>query len=405
MIQRLYVNNYKCLVNFELRLEELSLLLGPSGAGKTAVLDIMLALRRLLSGVARVTDADVFPTRTLTRWQARDLQVFEIQARLEAETLTYRLEVEHERASKKARICLEKLVADGGPLFECLRGEVKLYRDDHSSGPEYSTDWSESALARVASRGDNIRLTRFLEFMRGVLVCGFSPPTFRTESSAENVMLERDAHNFADWYRHALQERRVVWSDPLITRSGIHAISGRAGQLRRTCGNSALAHGARRCLWRGGIPGRDNFASSGVDRLPWLRERGPSATRFIRCCNYPSTRSCRFGCRRPEALGVDRQRLGEVSRRVQIVLLCEDLQQRAFACRFLRGTGWKIRSIRVEMAPKGRGSAEKYVRKPWGPDRDDRHLHPGGAQPLLQLGRHRRPAAPLHRSHPGCRDS
>ena len=81
MIQRLYVNNYKCLVNFELRLEELSLLLGPSGAGKTAVLDIMLALRRLLSGVARVTDADVFPTRTLTRWQARDLQVFEIQAR------------------------------------------------------------------------------------------------------------------------------------------------------------------------------------------------------------------------------------------------------------------------------------------------------------------------------------
>ena len=49
MIQRLYVNNYKCLVNFELRLQELSLLLGPSGVGKTAVLDIMYALRRLLS--------------------------------------------------------------------------------------------------------------------------------------------------------------------------------------------------------------------------------------------------------------------------------------------------------------------------------------------------------------------
>ena len=207
MIERLYVNNYKCLVNFELRLRELSLLLGPSGAGKTAVLDIMLSLRRLLSGDARVTDADVFPTRTLTRWQSRDLQVFEIQARLAAETLTYRLEVEHERASRKARIRLEKLATDEGPLFECMRGDVQIYRDDHSSGPTYSTDWSESALARVASRDDNTRLTRFLEFMNRVLVCGFYPPTFGTESSAENVILERDAHNFADWYRHALQER------------------------------------------------------------------------------------------------------------------------------------------------------------------------------------------------------
>ncbi len=107
MIQRLYVNNYKCLVNFELRLQELSLLLGPSGVGKTAVLDIMFALRRLLSGEARVMDADVFPTRTLTRWQNRDIQEFEIEVRLESDTFTYRLEVEHERASKRARISLD----------------------------------------------------------------------------------------------------------------------------------------------------------------------------------------------------------------------------------------------------------------------------------------------------------
>ncbi len=207
MIERLYVNNYKCLVNFELRLQELSLLLGPSGAGKTAVLDIVLALRRLLSGDARVTDAEVFPTRTLTRWQSRDVQVFEIQARIEGDNLTYRLEVEHERASTKARIRLETLVTDQGPLFECLRGDVKLYRDNHSPGPTYYTDWSESALARVASRDDNTRLTRFLEFMRRVLVCGFYPPTFGTETSSETVLLERDANNFADWYRHALQER------------------------------------------------------------------------------------------------------------------------------------------------------------------------------------------------------
>ncbi len=207
MIQRLYVNNYKCLVNFELHLQELSLLLGPSGGGKTAVLDIMYALRRLLSGDARVTDANTFSTRTLTRWQHQDLQIFEIDVRLQSGDYTYRLEVEHERPSKKARIHIERLVADGGPLFECSQGEVQLYRDNHSPGPHYAADWSESALARVASRGDNTRLTSFLEFMRKVLVCGIHPPSIVTESDSEAPLLERDGGNFSDWYRHVLQER------------------------------------------------------------------------------------------------------------------------------------------------------------------------------------------------------
>ena len=207
MLQRLYVDNYKCLVNFDLPLQELSLLLGRNGAGKTSVLDVVFALRRLLGEGARITDTDVFPTRTLTRWQQRNLQVFDIQAVLDADTFVYRLEVEHERATRRAKIHLEKLTGDGGPLFEFREGEVRLFRDNHSEGPTYGSDWSESALARVAPRRDNTRLTRFMEFMRNVMVCGLHPASFRTESTSEGPLLHRDAHNFADWYRHMLQER------------------------------------------------------------------------------------------------------------------------------------------------------------------------------------------------------
>lgn len=172
MLQRLYVDNYKCLVNFDLPLRELSLLLGPNGAGKTSVLDIVFALRRILGEGARITDADVFPTRTLTRWQQRNLQVFEIQAMLDTDSFGYRLEVEHERSTRRARIRLERLTGNGGPLFEFSQGEVRLYRDNHSEGPSYHSDWSESALVRVAPRPDNTRLTRFMDFMGNVMVCG-----------------------------------------------------------------------------------------------------------------------------------------------------------------------------------------------------------------------------------------
>ena len=156
MIKRLFVDNYKCLVNFELPLEELSLLLGPSGVGKTSVLDIIYSLRQLLSGDARVTDRDIFPTSTLTRWQSRNLQVFAIDVLLQSETYTYRLEVEHEREQRVARIRSETLEVDGTRLFEFVLNQVQLFRDDPTSGtskgPSYTADWKESALARRIPR-------------------------------------------------------------------------------------------------------------------------------------------------------------------------------------------------------------------------------------------------------------
>lgn len=227
MIKRIYVDNYKCLVNFELRFQELALLLGPNGVGKTSVLDVMFALRRLLSGEAKVTDKGVFPTPTLTRWQKRDRQVFEIDVLLVGDELRYRLEVDHERTNKRARISLERLESMGKPLFEFKMGEVHLYRDDHSQGPTFGADWTESDLARIPPRHDNKRLTSFLEFMRKVIVCGLYPASFQPESTTEDSVLERDARNFAAWYRHVLLERQELV--PEFTKALQEVIDGFRG--------------------------------------------------------------------------------------------------------------------------------------------------------------------------------
>ncbi|HSF38980.1 MAG TPA: ATP-binding protein [Thermoanaerobaculia bacterium] len=209
MLKRLYVDNYRCLVNFTLELQELTLLVGPNGSGKSSVLDVLFALRQLLSGTGKVTDPDVFPARSLTRWQNRNLQVFEVVVSLEGEPdAIYRLEVEHKKESRLERIILESLTIDSKPLFEFRHGEVQLYRDDYSLGSQYSADWSESAMARVASRPINRRLTRFLDFMRGVSVCALNPKDFQGESVNEEPRLQPDGHNFASWYRHQIQERQ-----------------------------------------------------------------------------------------------------------------------------------------------------------------------------------------------------
>lgn len=209
MLKRMYADNYRCLVNFQIELRELTLLVGPNGSGKSSVLDLLFALRQLLSGLGKVSDPGFFPVRSLTRWQSRNAQVFELTVGLQDEAdSTYRLEVEHDRESRRARIILESLTIDQKPLFEFRRGEVQLYRDNHSAGPKYNADWSESAMARVAARTDNQRLTRFLEFMRGLAVCAVDPKRFQAESVAEEPVLQSDGANFASWYRHQVQERQ-----------------------------------------------------------------------------------------------------------------------------------------------------------------------------------------------------
>lgn len=52
-----------------------------------------------------------------------------------------------------------------------------------------------------------------------------------------------------------------------------------------------------------------------------------------------------------------------MSRRMtQVLLLCEDDQHEAFARRFLETLGVYRRAVRVEKAPRGRGSGEHWVR-------------------------------------------
>ena len=83
---------------------------------------------------------------------------------------------------------------------------MHLFRDDHRPGPVFTSDWSESALARVVPAQDNRRLSGFLEFIRSIVVCRLHPPAFRTDVDGESSVLSVDGANFGAWYRSVLQE-------------------------------------------------------------------------------------------------------------------------------------------------------------------------------------------------------
>ena len=74
MLTRLYADNYKCLVDFELRFGDTTLLLGTNGAGKSSVLDVVYRLKQVLVGGRQVGDPEAFPGNTLALCDRRDAQ-------------------------------------------------------------------------------------------------------------------------------------------------------------------------------------------------------------------------------------------------------------------------------------------------------------------------------------------
>ena len=112
MISRLYIDNYRCFVNFEWRPGMQSLLLGENGNGKSSIFDVLDRVRSVIVE-GRHTD-EAFLTQSLTGWDQRPVQTFEVQIQGAGRTYDYRLLIDHKhRDRQSSRILSERVVCDG----------------------------------------------------------------------------------------------------------------------------------------------------------------------------------------------------------------------------------------------------------------------------------------------------
>lgn len=57
MLKRIYIDNFRCLVNFELQLGRQQLIMGLNGSGKSTLLDALRAIKGLVTGDKSPSDA------------------------------------------------------------------------------------------------------------------------------------------------------------------------------------------------------------------------------------------------------------------------------------------------------------------------------------------------------------
>ena len=125
MINRIYIDNFRCLVNFEIKLSSIGLFLGANGSGKSTVFEVLRRLQSYISGNSRIEEA--FPKQDLTRWQNRSEQRFELEVSLPEGNLSYLLTVEHSEEGNLCRVKEEKLTEGSLMLFNRKLEHVYLY--------------------------------------------------------------------------------------------------------------------------------------------------------------------------------------------------------------------------------------------------------------------------------------
>ncbi|NES24847.1 MAG: AAA family ATPase [Symploca sp. SIO3E6] len=206
MLKRIYIDNFRCLVNFELNFDSINLFLGANGTGKSTVFEVLQKLQAFISGDSKVEG--IFKSVDCTRWQTSQVQRFELEILGNEGCYKYELAVDHHQ--DKCRVEYERLWFDSQPLLKFELGEVQLYRDDHSTGSQYSFDWSQSMIPSLMPRSDNKKLTWFRERMARLIIVQIMPHLMVDESHQEERRLSSKMENYVSWYRYLSEDQGKV---------------------------------------------------------------------------------------------------------------------------------------------------------------------------------------------------
>jgi len=204
MITRLYVDNYKCLVNFEYKPARLQLLFGENGTGKSTVFEVLERLRDFLCW--GISAEQAFPAGALTAWQSRPEQRFELEIEGNGGRYCYVLLVEHIPPQNRIRVKQEELRFERNTLYYFDGEDGHLFADDGTPGPVFPQHPSKSGVASIPEREHNQRLTWFRGRVGMIYVLAIDPFRMQDVSFVENRAPDRSLGNFASWYRHLAQD-------------------------------------------------------------------------------------------------------------------------------------------------------------------------------------------------------
>ncbi|MBI5292172.1 MAG: AAA family ATPase [Chloroflexi bacterium] len=207
MLKRLYVDNYKCLVNFDLNFNAINLFLGANGSGKSTVFEVLQKLRAIVNGDSRISEE--FKPESRTRWQTSPLQSFEVEITKDNRTYRYELAVEYSKNEQTARVKHERLYLDNQPLLKFEGQEARIYKVDFSEGLNFPFDGSRSVIEFFPQF--NVSITQFKVRMNEILVVHIDPRLVNDVSEKAQAYPSKWMDNYSSWYSYLSRDQSWVF--------------------------------------------------------------------------------------------------------------------------------------------------------------------------------------------------
>jgi predicted ATPase len=205
MISRVYIDNFRCFTNFEVRPNRVNLLIGNNGAGKSTFIEALHNVVEL--AVLGEAVEEGFPTNTLTRWDSRPVQRIELDVVGNGGTYQYLIELSHDVTRHTVMLRRESVKYDSRVLFLYEDGMLQLHKNEGTFGTKFPFRGTRSFLPQLEARPENTLLTWFLDYLRRIWLVKLNPTDIDPESELESESLDSDGSNFPAWYRHLSQER------------------------------------------------------------------------------------------------------------------------------------------------------------------------------------------------------
>ena len=205
MLQKIYVDHYGPLVDFTLSFDEINLLMGTNGSGKSTVFEVLRKLQALLDGQKVNT---LFRSQDITRWDMKNRQSFSLEIGGNGGKYRYDLELFHDTHLRSFMIDREALSFNDTPLLLFDKaGDVHLYSNGSTKTITYPFDRESSAVAAQPERPDNQLITWFKARMNRLIVVQVNPMLMDVESAHEEKQLSLHMENFVSWYRRIYQDQ------------------------------------------------------------------------------------------------------------------------------------------------------------------------------------------------------
>lgn len=151
MLQRIYINHYRCLENFEIDTKKLSsiLLLGRNGVGKSTVRAALEVFQNISRGKHRCKE--IINAKDFTRYEQNKPVRLEIDVLIDGLMNSYSIVFDLPENFKEVRVLEEILVIDGKKIYERNLAEVSIYAR-RDTPAEFSVDWHLVAFPIIQER-------------------------------------------------------------------------------------------------------------------------------------------------------------------------------------------------------------------------------------------------------------